>query len=83
MASVHERLRTLEDAADERDLTPVAWWIGTAHHDEMLAALADDEDTEISTEGQRLRAIDGRDVKVLDESPQRFALWCEEGALDL
>lgn len=83
MASVRERLGTLERAARERGLTPVAWWIGSAHHDEVLHELQADEATSIEMEGELLAGIDDRDVKVLTESPQRFALWCEEGALDL
>lgn len=82
MASVEQRLRALEEAADERGLTPLAWWIGLDHHDEVLEALQT-EGIELETEGDRLSEIEGRDVKVLDESPERFALWCEEGALDL
>lgn len=81
MASVREKLDTLAHAAEERDLTPVAWWIGTAHHDEVLEALADDPGVE--TQAGRLVEIDGLDVKLLTESPRRFTLWCKEGALDL
>lgn len=83
MASVQERMRSLESAARERELTPLAWWIGTEHHDEVLAELQDDDQVPLDLEGGRLAAIDGREVKVLTESPRRFALWCEEGALDL
>jgi hypothetical protein len=83
MPSVQQRLHALETAAEDRELTPVAWWIGTAHVDEVTQALVADEDVTVDTDGGRLAAIDDREVKVLTESPERFALWCEEGALDL
>jgi hypothetical protein len=83
MATVVDRLEALEEAAQDRGLTPVAWWIGQAHHDEVREALSQAEGVAVETEGHRLTSIDGREVKVLDESPHRFALWCEEGALDL
>lgn len=83
MDAVRERLHALEQAAGERGLTPVAWWIGSAHHDGVRDALVDDEAWTLETEEGMLVAIDGREVKVLTESPRRFALWCEEGALDL
>lgn len=83
MDAVRERLEALEDAAGERGLTPVAWWIGSTHHDEVRQALAEEEAWSIETEDGMLVAIEGRDVKILTESPRRFALWCEEGALDL
>lgn len=83
MASIQERLDALERSAEDRGLTPVAWWIGTDHHDEVLDAVQADEEVSIEMEGGRLGSIDGRDVKLLTESPRRFALWCEEGALDL
>lgn len=83
MASVRDRLDALEAAADERDLTPVAWWIGTEHVDEVVDALRGDDAVDVTLDDGLLAAIDDREVKVLTESPHRFALWCEEGALDL
>lgn len=81
MASVPRKLEALREEARERDLTPVEWWIGEAHHDDVKAALAETDHAEL--EAERLARIDGLPVKVLTETPDRFALWCEEGALDL
>ncbi len=81
MPSARRKLDALRSAARERGLTPVAWWIGRRHHDAVLDELADDPST--SVEAGRLVEIHGLEVKVLTESPERFALWCEEGALDL
>lgn len=80
MATMEDKLDALSRAADERGLTPVSWWIGRAHHDTVVEEL---DDGRLELEAGRLTAIDGLEVKVLTESPQRLALWCEEGALDL
>lgn len=83
MAQPRDKLAALRRCADQRDLTPVAWWIGRAHHDDVLDDVRSAEDVSVRTEGGRLSSIDGLDVKVLTETPDRLALWCEEGALDL
>lgn len=83
MASPIDRLQALQDAARRRELTPLAWWIGTDHHDEVVKSLHQAEGTDFSMEGHKLASIDDLDVKVLTETPERFALWCEEGALDV
>lgn len=82
MASPREKLEALRGAAEERGLTPVSWWIGEHHHDQVLEALAE-EDAHVEVEAGRLTRIHGLDVKVLTESPMRLALWCKEGVLDL
>jgi hypothetical protein len=78
MATVEAKLDALERVADDRELTPVEWWIGRDHQDEVLETAED-----VETDGGLLVELRGRDVKLLTESPERFALWCEEGALDL
>lgn len=83
MPSTRDKLEALIEAARERELTPVSWWIGARHHDEALADLADAHDLDVAVEAERLTEIEGLEVKVLTESPDRFALWCEEGVLDL
>lgn len=83
MSSIQAKLEALRQAADERGVTPLAWWIGAHHHDEVRAALVDRDDVELSVEDGMLRSIGGLEVKVLTETPDRLALWCEEGALDL
>lgn len=83
MASTREKLEALSTAARERGLTPVSWWIGERHHPRALKELDEAEDVEVEVQAGRLTEIEGLDVKVLTESPDRFALWCEEGALDL
>lgn len=81
MATVQEKLEALEAEARQRGLTPVAWWIGEAHHEDALEALSAEPGTVVEA-GRLVQARD-LDVKLLTESPNRFALWCEEGALDL
>lgn len=83
MASTVEKLEALRSAAEERGLTPVAWWIGEHHHERALEELSSEEGVEVEVQAERLTRIEGLDVKLLTESPARFALWCEEGALDL
>jgi len=83
MPSTRAKLEALCEAADERELTPVSWWIGRRHHEMAREELVDDEEVDVELEAGRLARVDGLDVKVLTESPDRFALWCEEGVLDL
>lgn len=81
MPSTREKLEALRASAEERDLTPVAWWIGEQHHDQALDELADEPQVEV--EAGRLVSIGSLEVKLLTETPDRFALWCREGVLDL
>lgn len=83
MARPRDKLAALQEAAEERGLTPLSWWIGTRHHDDVRDALEHADDLAVETEGDRVTQIEGLPVKLLTESPERFALWCEEGALDL
>ncbi len=81
MVSARRRFEILAEDADERGLTPKAWWLGRARHEDVKEALGEDERAEFR-EG-RLITYDGLPVKLLKESPGRFALWCAEGVLDL
>lgn len=81
MVSAQRRFEILAEDADDRGLTPKAWWLGAEHHEAVKAALADDDRAEVRQ--GRLVAYDGLPVKLLEESPGRFALWCAEGVLDL
>lgn len=81
MVSVERRFEILKEDADERGLDPKAWWLGHHRHQEALSAL--EGDARVTLEGGRMVAYDGLPVKVLAESPERFALWCKEGVLDL
>lgn len=81
MPSIRRRLEALQAEAQARELTPVAWWIGARYHEQALDELGSDENVE--TKAGRLVSIGELDVKVLTESPERFALWCKEGVLDL
>lgn len=81
MATVRDRLDALTKAAGERGLTPRAWWLGRDHHDDVREAVADDPSTRV--EAGRLVELEGLEVKLLSESPDRFALFCDEGILDL
>ena len=75
------RFHVLLADAEQRRLTPQAWWLGRAHHDELRATLA--EHGQVVLDGPRLLTVLDLPVKVLSESPDRFALWCREGTLDL
>ncbi len=82
MATPRKKLDVLEETAKERELTPVSWWIGEHHHDRVRDAL-EGEGSQVEVQGGRLTRVRGLEVKVLSESPMRFALWCKEGVLDL
>lgn len=81
MVAPLRRFEILAEDAQERGLTPKAWWVGLQRHEAVKGVLADDERAEFK--GGRLVAFDGLPVKLLEESPQRLALWCAEGVLDL
>lgn len=81
MVAPLRRFEILAEDAQERDLSPKAWWVGRECHEAVKDALADDQRAEF--QGGRLVAFDGLPVKLLEESPRRLALWCAEGVLDL
>lgn len=81
MTPLAERFEILLADAERRGLTPKAWWLGRTHHDTVRDTMGDED--RVVVEGPRVVEVDGLPVKVLSESPERFALWCHEGALDL
>lgn len=81
MVGIRRRLEILREEASERELTPKAWWLGSHWHAHALEALGDEP--QASVQGGRLVELEGLPVKLLEESPDRLALWCVEGVLDL
>ncbi len=81
MPAPREKLDALLRSAQDRGLTPRAWWLGTIHHAAVLDELGGEQGSRV--EAGRLVELDGIEVKLLSESPDRFALFCDEGILDL